>query len=1399
MTVVSIYYCFSLSTGEVQNDSVIKTGKKLYRPGAKAEKFQSIIDQNRDKKGLHASGILAQTTVTTQDNIKWPKSINEIRKFKSELTPQEKKLDWHLFKMIKELEKKNITSTNYKKEPLIKKYSSSIMQFDDEARILCRIELIDGFTESKINQIFKSIKDIHIINFSKGFTAAIAYLPFYSIEQVSLSNKVRFISPILPDTTNIGNINSEGLSILRAEETIQSFGFDNADGTGIRIGVISDGVNPNGLPVLNHSDLGDAGDEFIDMAIVGSQEGINSPGPQLWVMRNDQNGNTAEGTAMLEIVHDLCPQADLIFCNGNIGGGTFDDAINSLSDAGCQIIVDDLINYSQPYFEDNAGLSAPIFDAINTYVEEKDGLYFCSAGNDANRHYEAQFSDNDGNSIHNFSENDEELDFKLNPGEKAFIAVQWSSNWGSADWDIDIQLWEKDLIGGDDFVTDDITVNLNHNPFAFIEHTNTGFTEELYLKVFVSSKLSNAAENVRLEIYMEDDCDLIDKNYIITNGSAFGHHVYENIISVGAIPYLRREDGWPDNYPYEAIADYSSFGPHKILENIVTQSFTERMKPDIVAVDGVHVSGAFNFPVSDPNNPGSLFWGTSAAAPHAAAIAGLIKSANPYFSNNEIRTILLNSAREISLYNYDGKTGLSIETGHGKIDAYSAIQIGRRGNQAYSHTQDFVKCYTNSNSIDGGRNPGHPIEDVQSNWNGVGYEKQKFRNGAVFYNTAGGVEAFWLGEGIWDKWIEMGGVSSELGLPTSTEMPDADNNDYPTVGFEHGVIYWNGSEAISIIRDLQADFSVFPQTGYAPLNVQFTDLCTTLNTAIISWEWDFGDGFNSTDANPSHTYIVAGSYTVSLTVSGTGGTNDQETKTGLINVQQASPLVSPTGRIPDTGQTCCYNEDRNIACPSPGEAFYGQDASYTTNPMSYTKLGYSGVELPDTATLADGWIMTRDNVTGLIWEVKQNQDGVKNYDDPHDADNQYTWYDSNPETNGGDAGTPGDGTDTEDFVNALNAENFGGYSDWRIPDIKELDSIFDLFFLHSSWPTINTNYFPNTLKSDYWTSTSLAAIVDNAWGVGYSAGKDFRNRKDYYSFVRAVRGEGKETDVTNHFVNNGNGTVTDTATGLLWQKVTAPGTYAWSQALDYCEGLTLGGQSNWRLPNRKELRGIVDYSQDNPSIETDFFTTTQSAYWSSTTVVYIDNTEFAWSVYFTSGFVHTSYKRSVYFFVRAVCGGHSGTLGPLAILMPNQASAWAVGSIMPIRWNTQSLGTNVKISLSRQGGKDASFETIIESTLNNGQYDWAITRPTSVNCVIKIEQADNPANWASDGLFVITQLKGDINGDAAIDLTDAILALQIITGVVQGQNIDNASDVDGNNKIGMEEAVYILENISGTR
>ncbi|MBF0240638.1 MAG: DUF1566 domain-containing protein [SAR324 cluster bacterium] len=120
------------------------------------------------------------------------------------------------------------------------------------------------------------------------------------------------------------------------------------------------------------------------------------------------------------------------------------------------------------------------------------------------------------------------------------------------------------------------------------------------------------------------------------------------------------------------------------------------------------------------------------------------------------------------------------------------------------------------------------------------------------------------------------------------------------------------------------------------------------------------------------------------------------------------------------------------------------------------------------------------------------------------------------------------------------------------------------------------------------------------------------------------------------FTDNGNSTVTDSATGLVWQQ-TDGGQKTWENALTYCEGLSLGGATDWRLPNRNELQSLVDYSKSNPAIDTTAFPNTNSSYyWSSS--AYASNTSYAWGVNFNRGYVFSDNK-TVSDYVRCVRGG----------------------------------------------------------------------------------------------------------------------------------------------------------------
>jgi hypothetical protein len=121
------------------------------------------------------------------------------------------------------------------------------------------------------------------------------------------------------------------------------------------------------------------------------------------------------------------------------------------------------------------------------------------------------------------------------------------------------------------------------------------------------------------------------------------------------------------------------------------------------------------------------------------------------------------------------------------------------------------------------------------------------------------------------------------------------------------------------------------------------------------------------------------------------------------------------------------------------------------------------------------------------------------------------------------------------------------------------------------------------------------------------------------------------------FTDNGDGTVTDKDTGLMWQKEDDNTKRIWSDAITYSDNLPLAGHTDWRLPSKKELISILDYGTYNPSINKTYFPNTDSStYWSST--IYADDTSYAWSVHFYGGGVY-GYSKSGDGYVRCVRGG----------------------------------------------------------------------------------------------------------------------------------------------------------------
>ena len=463
----------------------------------------------------------------------------------------------------------------------------------------------------------------------------------------------------------------------------------------------------------------------------------------------------------------------------------------------------------------------------------------------------------------------------------------------------------------------------------------------------------------------------------------------------------------------------------------------------------------------------------------------------------------------------------------------------------------------------------------------------------------------------------------------------------------------------------------------------------------------------------------------------------------LLILPSDATAVSP---VPDTGQITSYTTT------------FGEDSDYAINPPSYTKLGQDGMELDDNATQEDGWIMIRDNVTGLIWEMKTDDDSI------HDKDNTFAWCDTNPETNGGDPGTCGDGPNTEDLISTMNENKYGGFSDWRMPTRNELRTIIDYDAYN---PAVNTDYFPytKTYHSYYWSSTTAAeGVPSGAWIMNFYSGKSNSTswKSSPYS-VRAVRdGQGKAGNTLPAFVDNGDGTITGTITGLMWQKQDDGCYRNWLSAISYCEGLSLAGYDDWRLPNIKELASIVDSTRFNPAIDP-VFSDVKWWYWSSTSDS--NNSILAREMHFQAGADSSYGKTANEWNVRAVRGGQLILSGHLIISNPKQGDIWPVGETKTILWETQSISGNVSITLSRDGGKTFS-ETFSSYTPNDGSFQWAVNLPGSYNCVLKITPLDDPSKATTQGLFTISDIcQGDFDDDGDVDGSDLAIWIGGSTGI----------------------------------
>lgn len=506
-----------------------------------------------------------------------------------------------------------------------------------------RSSVLDRITSSG-GTVLKTYPDQHII---------MARVPLASLPDLAQSAKVAHIDEPDLAANNAGAVTGQGYIGHKAKDVVEGLGVN---GSGVKVGVLSDSASSDRVAALIAS-----GDLPANTVVLDGQA----------------NGgfNDDEGTAMMEIVHDLAPGAQLYFATAQTGAAQFAVNIASLAAAGCSVIVDDVTVFNEGVFQDG-----PIAQAVNTFVAGG-GIYFSSAANSGSVEngnsgtWEGDFVSGGPVSppiqeaptvlVHNFNPTGAPVLYETLGGGTFYISLKWSDPLGASTNDYD--LFVLDSTGSKVTGMSTTTQSGTSDPIEIV----TGGSppgSRIVITQYNDAGTQTATRALHLDVTR-------GQLSIATDGVSYGHNAGANTQSVAATFWNSARRGVAaftgvDN-PVEA---FSSAGPRKIfytptgtLIGTGTPTFNNPaagqtlLKPDFTAADGV----TCRTPMFSP------FFGTSAAAPHAAAIAALMISAKPTITNTQIHNILVNTALD------NGAAGFDPVGGFGVLDALAAVNAVR--------------------------------------------------------------------------------------------------------------------------------------------------------------------------------------------------------------------------------------------------------------------------------------------------------------------------------------------------------------------------------------------------------------------------------------------------------------------------------------------------------------------------------------------------------------------------------------------------------------------------------------------------------------------------------------------------------------------------------------------------
>jgi len=535
---------------------------------------------------------------------------------------------------------------------------NEIFRFDGNGKVMIEVISKTANDNTLLNQLI-ALGMTGLVNNGPHNYVITGYFPINLLPQLNTNTLIEYVRPLYPPINNRGQVTTQGDKTMKSDLVRERFGLD---GSGVKIGVISDSYNAK-AKAQEDVDQGDL------PGLKSSGDTSENPEPVQVVMDYSSGGND-EGRAMLQIVHDVAPKSKLAFRTGFISAGDFARGILELADpalpgGNCDIIVDDLSYITEPFFRD--GVVARVVDQ----VVGQGVTYFTSAGNFGKRSYEGTFNGVTNTAaipspaqVHQFGSNASEIyqSVLLKPGSYT-IVLQWDDQFHSLGDDgvqTDLDLY---LVGANGFTLFGFNrSNLSQDPFEVCPFTVKEQTEAKLMIVRASG-----TSNVRFK-YIIFRGDAAIQNYQAGTSTIVGHANSRGAISVGAMLY----DSIPGVTPvWPGVASFSSRGGTFTLES---NAFVVRNKPDIIAPNGVNTTVNLGGAAFNDGDPYPNFFGTSASAPHAAAVGALLIQGQKKFnlqttvSPDQVRQQMIASTGKFS---YLGNN-FSFEGGNGYLQADKA-------------------------------------------------------------------------------------------------------------------------------------------------------------------------------------------------------------------------------------------------------------------------------------------------------------------------------------------------------------------------------------------------------------------------------------------------------------------------------------------------------------------------------------------------------------------------------------------------------------------------------------------------------------------------------------------------------------------------------------------------------